>query len=191
METMIAGISGRVLKKSGNVLLVETKSGVVFEIVCDVQTSEEVKEGEECFLHTFLNVSQDGITLYGFSNERKKELFLSLTKVSRLGPKTALKIISNEDAETLVTMIASQDVEGLSKLPGISKKTAERIVMELKDEFESAGIKDMRIYHESLEALVSLGYPEKQAREAVKHVYREGMKTSELIKEALKFLSQR
>ncbi|KAF2959341.1 MULTISPECIES: Holliday junction branch migration protein RuvA [unclassified Thermotoga] len=188
---MIAGVSGRVLKKSGNVLLVETKSGVVFEIVCDVQTSEEVEEGKECFLHTFLSVSQDGITLYGFSNETKKELFLSLIKVSRLGPKTALKIISNEDAETLVAMIASQDVEGLSKLPGISKKTAERIVMELKDEFESAGIKDMRIYHESLEALVSLGYPEKQAREAVKHVYKEGMKTSELIKEALKFLSHR
>ncbi|MCD6551502.1 Holliday junction branch migration protein RuvA [Thermotoga sp.] len=188
---MIAGIHGKVVQKMGNVALVLTDFGIVFEIVCDMQTSQELEENKECYLHTFLSISQDSVTLYGFSDKRKKDLFLSLTKVSRLGPKTALKILSSEDVDTLISMIASQDVEGLSKLPGISRKTAERIVMELKGEFENVGLKDMRTYRESLEALVSLGYPERQARKVIKEVLRDGMSTSEVIKEALRILSRR
>ncbi|PLV58754.1 Holliday junction branch migration protein RuvA [Thermotoga sp. KOL6] len=188
---MIAGIVGKVVQKSGNTIHLSTNSGIVFEIVCDMQTSEELEEGKDCYLHTFMIISQEGVTLYGFSDEKKKNLFLSLIKVSRLGPKTALKLLSSEDVDNLITMIASQDIEGLSKLPGISKKTAERIVMELKGEFENVDIKDMKVYHESLEALVSLGYPERLAREVVKEVLKEGMTTSEVIKKALKILSRR
>ncbi|PLV57557.1 Holliday junction branch migration protein RuvA [Thermotoga sp. SG1] len=188
---MIAGIYGKVVEKNGNTVFISTNSGIVFEIACDTQTCEELEENRECYLYTFLSVSQDGVALYGFSDKKKKELFLSLMKVSRLGPKTALKILSSEDADTLISMINSQDVEGLSKIPGISRKTAERIVMELKEKFESTVLKDMKTYHESLEALVSLGYPEKQARKAIKEVLKDGMSTSEVIKEALRILSRR
>lgn len=188
---MIAVLKGKVVQKNGNVVLLETGCGIVFEVICDLPTSDELETGREASLHVVMSISQEGVSLYGFSNEQKKALFLSLLKVTGLGPRTALKIVSNEEVENVVAMIATQDVEGLSKIPGVGKKLAERIVTELKNQFEGVKVKNLSAYHEAVEALVSLGYPEKEARKVVKEVVKPGLSTSEIIRQALRVLSKR
>ena len=185
---MIRFLKGKISEIGEGYVVVEV-NGFGLEIMSDEMTLSTLKEGQEVFLHTVLIFGEEP-KIYGFSNSEKRALFLKLLQVSKLGPKTALKMLSSVDAGTLVSLIISGDVESLSKIPGVGRRTAERIVAELKDslkEFEAAE-KDV---FEAIEALKALGYSASEASSAVREVVREGMDVSQIIKEALNVLMRR
>lgn len=185
---MIGALRGKLLKKEGTKAYIDV-NGIIFEVNCDLFSLNELEEGKEIFIYTLMLINQEEINLFGFSNEKRKFLFQKLIKVSKLGPKTALKILSSSDASEIAGLIVSEDVARLSKIPGIGRKTAERIIAELKDQVkEIASEKTMEIM-EAIEALTALGYSENVARKCVRKVAKPGMDVSEIIKKALKEMS--
>lgn len=187
---MVELIEGIYAGRSEGKILVSI-GGITLGIVTDAESFSEAKEGERVTVFVKMIVSQDDISLYGFDSKIKKEAFEKLIKVSKLGPKTAVKILSSTSVEFLSNAIASGDVERLASIPGIGRKTAERIITELKDEFEPTEVDEKSL--EAIEALVSLGYSKTQARTAVKKVIKElgeSGNVSKIIKESLKVLSK-
>ena len=163
-------------------------SGVGVEVFTDAFTMESLQEGEEAVLYTVLVWGEEP-KLYGFQDEKKRELFIKLIGVSKLGPKTAMRIISSADFEFIVSAIVSGNSEQLSKVPGIGRKMADRIVTELKDSFKGFEVVEGEgAFLEALEALKALGFSAKEAAEALKKVRRKGRDSAELIKEALNVL---
>lgn len=158
------------------------------------QTGEKVK------LFTIQVVREDDISLYGFLNKEERALFTSLLSVSGIGPKLAMALISAFPLDKLVTAIAQGDITLLSSISGVGKKTAERLVLELRDKIGktyaikpsemSSGIKgDQTIVADSISALISLGYSPKEAREAIMRLNLENPASVEVvIKQALKSL---
>ena len=186
---MIELVRGKFLGRSEGKVLVDIGS-LVIGIICDAESFSETKEEQEITVFTKLIVTQEDISIYGFDSKEKRDVFEKLIKVSKLGPKSAIKILSSASIEFLSTAIANGDIERLSSIPGIGRKTAERIVAELKDEFEPVQVNNVSL--EAIEALVSLGYAKTQAQNAVKQARKEypDANLSKLIKEALKILSK-
>ena len=190
---MIHAVLGQLEKIENGKLYIEV-NGLIFEVVVGETGEYEEKTNEKIKVYTKLIVSDDGITLYGFSTIEKLKLFEKLISVNKLGPKSALKILASSSVEELVSAIISGDVAKLSKLPGVGNKTAERIIMELKDslkEFDvSLSEKDKKIL-EAIEALVTLGFSKSQAIKVVKKVAGDKDTLDDIIKKSLKFLSNR
>ena len=145
------------------------------------------KSGE---VYTYLAVREDGISLYGFSTIEEKNMFLKLITVSGVGPKSGIAILSAIDISSLATMIATEDVKGLSKIKGLGKKTAERIILELREKVEASyyeGEKPSKNAEETQEdqdaiiALMSLGFTKTECAKAVKSAKENGAKTIEQI----------
>ena len=170
---MIAHVRGKVLEKQPTRLVVEM-GGVGFGILVPLSTSRKVgKPGETVALHTVLVVREDALTLYGFLSPPERDLFLKLIAVSGIGPKIALGALSGSPAGDLVAAIRDQNLAFLTRLPGIGKKTAERMTVELKDSLiEFDGAKGPRERSQSQEdaiaALVSLGYSRPASTDAVR-----------------------
>lgn len=190
---MIHAVKGRLVKVENGKLYVEV-NGLIFEIIVGETGEYEEKIQNEIIVYTKLIVSEDDLRLYGFSTLEKLKLFEKLISVNKLGPKSALKILASSSVEEIVSSIVGGDVNRLSKLPGVGNKTAERIIMELKDslkEFDvSLSEKDKKSV-EAIEALVTLGFSKSQAMKAVKKVASEKDSLDDIIKKALKFLSNR
>lgn len=158
------------------------------------------KVGEKVKLFTIQVVREDDISLYGFLNKEERALFSLFLSVSGIGPKLAMALISGFPLDRLVTAIAQGDVALLSSISGIGRKTAERIVVELREKIGkayalkpaemTAGMKgDQTIVSDSISALISLGYSPREAREAIMKLNLEGVKSvEEIIKSALKSL---
>jgi len=194
---MIAHLRGRILEKQPTRLVVEV-GGLGLEVLVPLSTARGAGEvGEEVSLPAVLVVREDSLTLYGFSGPRDRALFLKLIGVSGIGPKLALNALSGSGVEELVAAIRDRDLAFLVRLPGIGKKTAERLSVELQDAlagFEAAAPAPDRVKAESVAvaALVSLGYKQVAAREAVRRALeREGKAAGveELIRAALGSLS--
>ena len=188
-----------------NGIVVETGSGVGFEIFVH-QGSPIYKhsEGDEIQVFTEMIVREDGMSLYGFHNRESLEFFKLLTTVSGIGPKGAMGILGSMPLSELKLAIAMGDVKSISKAQGVGKKTAERLVVELKDKVGQADIDtdtgdiagsmasdgsasgDAR--SEAIAALISLGYARSEAFKAVSSVGDEGLTSEEYIKKALKNL---
>jgi Holliday junction DNA helicase RuvA len=193
---MIAHVQGTLLEKQPTRLVVAV-GGVGLEILVPLTTSQTLGDsGSEISLHTVLVVREDSLTLYGFGSGRERSLFLKLIGVSGIGPKIALAALSGPPIEELVAALRTQDLAVLVRLPGIGKKTAERMALELKDsltEFEA----DMPVSRfsqtqgDAVAALVSLGYKKAAAEDAVKRVAGEGEPgdVGELVRAALGRLS--
>jgi len=202
---MIRYIKGTYTMQFENSIVVETGSGVGFEIFVH-QGSPIYKhsEGDEIQVFTEMIVREDGISLYGFHNKETLEFFRMLTTVSGIGPKGAMGILGSMPLSELKLAIAMGDVKSISKAQGVGKKTAERLVVELKDkvgaqdidtetgeilsgsDFGGAAADDAR--PEAISALMSLGYARAEAFKAVSAVGDEGLTSEEYIKKALKAL---
>ena len=185
---MIGSIKGKIILKTEKALIVEA-SGVGYKISVSPDTLSKAKKvGDDIFLFIHTHIREDAFDLYGFLNYPELEFFEMLISVSGIGPKGALAILGVTSIETLRKAIGTGDTSYLTKISGIGKKTAEKIVIELRDkmgtELESSSLQEEM---DSLEALKSLGYSQNQAREALKKVSPE-LSTNVKIKEALKIL---
>ena len=173
---MIAHLRGRVLVKAPNQVVVEC-GGVGYDVAISVATFSALPaEGREASLYVHTHVREDQIALFGFAEVQEKRLFERLLTISGIGPKLAITVLSGISAERLVGAIRGQDHGTLTKIPGIGKKTAERVVLELKDKLDDLAValpeapvgRGMGAAGEdALSALVNLGYARPVAQRAL------------------------
>lgn len=169
---MIAHLRGRLLSKTPQSVVVEA-AGVGYEVAISIPTFTALPgEGEEVSLLIHTHVREDILALFGFTTPVEKKLFEKLLGISGVGPKLAITVLSGLPPERLVAAIQGQDHASLTRIPGVGKKTAERIVMELKDklqELASAPIAGTStpVSEDVLSALVNLGYPRASAQKSV------------------------
>jgi Holliday junction DNA helicase RuvA len=177
---MIAHLRGLLLSKSPNLIVVEC-AGVGYEVAVSVATFSALPaEGASAALHVYTNVREDQIALFGFAEIAEKRLFEKLLTISGIGPKLAITVLSGISAERLVTAIRSGDHATLTRIPGIGKKTAERVVLELKDKLEELAVpasSETPTPHgvagdDAISALVNLGYQRPVAQKAVESALR-------------------
>lgn len=188
---MISYITGKILNKQNQKLTILTGSGVGYEVMVMPLFYLDLEEGAEVGLHTYLAVRENALDLFGFQNLEEKDLFLKFLSVSGVGPKTAMHLLSLGTVAEISSAIGRGDVEYLTKVSGVGKKTAERIVVELKSKLQNS---EFRIQNgevgenlgEVIDALVSLGYSKEEARMIVKGLDSKGKTSEELVKEALK-----
>jgi Holliday junction DNA helicase RuvA len=171
---MIAHLRGRLLAKHPNQAIVETH-GVGYEVAISVPTFTEMPaEGAEVALHIHTHVREDALSLYGFLRLAEKHLFEKLLTVSGIGPTLAIKILSGMPTDEMVGAIRGGDLARLTRIPGIGKKTAERMVLELRDKLpaptgglEMTAALASPVEEDVISALVNLGYPRAAADKAL------------------------
>ena len=201
---MYAFIEGEVCEKANGSLIL-LASGVGWQLSCSNSTLQAAPAlGSRMRCYTFLSVREDAMELFGFASREEKELFLLLTSVSGIGPKTALGLLGAMPLRDLNLAILLGDVNTLSRAPGIGKKTAQRIALELKDKISQA---DVSAYSseaapasvsalmntdsaaEAVEALIALGYSSAEARNAISRIHDQAEKPEDLIRLALRTMA--
>ena len=171
---MIAFLRGRLFSKSPNQAIVEC-GGVGYDVTISVATFTTLPpEGAEARLHIFTHVREDQLALFGFAESEEKRLFEKLLTISGIGPKLAITVLSGIDSSRLVTAIRNSDHATLTRIPGIGKKTAERVVLELKDKLDDMAVAPASASaaygpagDDALSALVNLGYARPIAQRAI------------------------
>lgn len=201
---MIAYIKGIVTHRLVEAVYVNVHD-VGYRVYVPSSVQSQLQVGEETCLYTYTNVREDAIQLYGFLTIEDYELFLMLISVSGVGPKLGLGILSAISPDQFVGLIISGDTKGLQKLPGIGKKSAERLVLELKDKIESLGIAGtftpggtistlvkapVGVTEEVVEALMALGYSAQEVQPVVQDVYDGTQEVPELLKQVLAALGK-
>lgn len=189
---MISSLSGTVRYKDTRSLVVDI-SGVGYKVFVTTETALDSVPSSPIFLWTHLAVRETSLELFGFLDKETLDAFELLITISGIGPKSALGILNVANPAMLRQAVASGDTTYLTRVSGIGKKNAEKIVLELKDKLKTTSEDhsiNMRSEGDALEALVSLGYSERDAREALKRVSKEIEGASERVKAALKVLSQ-
>ena len=194
---MIAHLIGKLIYKSPDHSIVDVK-GIGYKIFTPLSTYYVLpKTGESVTLHIHTRVREDELKLFGFLTEEEQTIFEKLITINKVGPKLALGILSGMSPENLLTAIMSNDAARLSAIPGVGKKTAERLTLEMKDKlsdltFEMAHQQDTEVpegpYEDALSALVNLGYKKPQAEKSLKSAYNTIGKDGsleDLIKESL------
>lgn len=181
---MIAHLHGKLLAKRPNQIVVET-GGVGYEVGISVPTFSELPaHGSDVSLHIHTYVREDVIALYGFLHPAEKELFEKLMTVSGIGAKLAMTILSGMPADHMVAAIRANDIGRLTKIPGIGRKTAERMVLELRDKLPFSGSATCaaqppsRVEQDVLSALLNLGYPKPAAEKALAAALKTGAEHS-------------
>lgn len=198
---MIAFIKGKVIDEfEGGVVL--ENNGIGYEILCSAALLAKLSAEKEGGVFTYLQVKEDGLSLFGFDNKEEKRMFLKLISVSGIGPKMAMGILSGMRVNELATAIAMNDVKGLSRIKGLGKKTAERIILELRESVsaENAAIAAEESFaapvftsedEDAIIALMGLGFSGIQSRNAVKTAKEQGAKTiQDVISFALKSMGK-
>jgi Holliday junction DNA helicase RuvA len=191
---MIAHLRGKLLEKHPNQAVVET-AGVGYDVTISIPTFSELSSvGSEVALHIHTHVREDQLALYGFGRPEEKQLFEKLITVSGIGPKLAITILSGMPADDMVSAIRGNDFARLTKIPGIGRKTAERMVLELRDKLPPQGTYQVHaipslsaVQEDVLSALINLGYQRPAAEKAVERVSKNGRSDSfdVLFREAL------
>ena len=192
---MIGRLTGNLLEKNPPQVTVDV-SGIGYDIDVPMSTFYHLPRiGEKVSLHTHLVVREDAQLLYGFGTEAERATFRQLLKVSGVGPKVALAVLSGMSVNDLAEAVTMQESGRLTKVPGIGKKTAERLLLELKDRLKVdvriavGGIAPASSNADILNALISLGYNEKEALYAIKQLPVD-VPVSDGIRQALKLLSK-
>ncbi|MFD2514723.1 Holliday junction branch migration protein RuvA [Pontibacter locisalis] len=194
---MIAYIDGKLAHKDPTYVIIDV-NGVGYQIRISLSTYSSLPAGERCKLHTFLSIKEDAHTLYGFTTAAEKEAFLHLISISGVGPNTGLMILSSLSVEEIQQAILREDVRTIQNVKGIGAKTAQRIILELKDKIKKEAMLSDSIVPaashntnraEALSALVTLGFAKNVAEKTLDSIIkREGgnLSVEELIKFALK-----
>ena len=183
---MIAFVRGTAVDMTENSVIVET-GGIGYEIYMTGTDLSQIHMGEEVKIHTYFNVREDAMQLYGFRSKDDLQMFKLLLGVNGVGPKAAVGVLAGITADELRFAILSDDVKTLSKAPGIGKKTAQKLILELKDKMKLEDAFEIKLAHEqekaaaglgevsdggqeAVEALVALGYSSTDALRAVRKV---------------------
>ena len=197
---MIGRLRGEIVAKRPPHLLVDV-SGVGYELEAPMSTFYDLPAvGAAVVLHTHLVIREDAHVLYAFAREAERALFRSLLRVSGVGPKMALAILSGMNADEFARCVQRDDTAALSRLPGIGKKTAERLIIEMRDRLarlddeafavavrpQATGAGAPSALEDAVSALIALGYKAPEASRMVRAVAAEGLASEELIRAALK-----
>ena len=200
---MYAYIKGKITDRNDQQIVVEN-NGIGYLVNCPIGISADIGGlNEEVTVYLYQSVKEDDISLYGFSSRDQKEMFLKLITVSGIGPKVAHTICASLSAEQIAAAVMSNNVALLTGVKGLGKKTAERIILELKDKLKAqlgasasvsvtpvaaaaAGNGNAGIMQDAVGALVVLGYKDQEAADAVAAAYEEGIGLEDLIRKALK-----
>lgn len=197
---MIRHITGKYLFYEKGSIVVETQGGIGFRIhVADTSPVLNAREGDVVQLYTYMQVKDDGMSLFGFNNRDALTLFEQLLTVNGVGPKAGLAIMSIGTVNQIKAFIMHKDAKSIAKAQGVGKKTAERVILELADKVSAVPIQDAEIATESavlfsdernnaVVALTTLGYSKAEAEEAIGHVPEDDLTIEEYIKKSLKFL---
>jgi len=201
---VIGRLRGIILEKQPPLVLLET-NGVGYEVHMPMTCFYELPElGQEAIIFTQFIVREDAQLLYGFNDKQERALFRELIKVNGVGPKLALAILSGMSAQQFVSAVEKEEITALIKLPGVGKKTAERLVVEMKDRFKglngdlfnnhtditlpasASKAKESDAEGEAVAALISLGYKPPEASRMISKVAKSGAESETLIREALR-----
>lgn len=205
---MIAMIEGKIAEKTAGEVVVMTAGGVGYRLTCSMNTLSSLPAaGESCRLHAYLSVREDAMELYGFQRPEEKEMFRRLISVSGVGARSALAILGSMPLSELRLAILTGDAATLSRAPGVGKKTAQRLALELKDKLTQDALGDgdgpeifavadagtapaADALSEAMQALKALGYSPQEAASALKGVQGKAETADEMIKLALRHMAQ-
>ena len=195
---MIAFVNGRLVHKEATYVVIDV-NGIGYHIFISLATFSKIKDGEACKLFTYFHVKEDIQALYGFLSEEDKLFFMNLISVSGIGPSTGMVMQSSLSTPELKSAIVSEDVDAIQKIKGIGAKTAQRVILELKDKIrkegfsldsrQSGGTTDNNLRIEALSALVMLGINKAAAQKSIEAVLRNSennITLEQLIKQSLK-----
>ncbi len=196
---MIGRLQGILVEKQAPSLIIDVQ-GVGYEVNAPMSTFYHLPElGEKVSLHIHMVVREDAQLLYGFYTERERALFRSLIKVNGVGPKLALTILSGLDPDSFVQCIQNNDSSRLTGIPGIGKKTAERLIIETRDALSKwdvqantqvDGLAPSNTQQDAISALTTLGYKNNDAKRAVEKIYNAELRSEELIRLALQSMAK-
>lgn len=205
---MIAYLSGKILEKEANTVIIDV-GGIGYEATIPLSTFYELGEtGEDVSLRIFTYVREDTLQLFGFKTLQERELFLKLITVSGIGPKAGISMLSGMNSDEIIAAIRTDNLARLTSIPGIGKKTAERLVIELRDKVASLAsisspgsnistdgqipVSTNEIYDDAISALVNLGYQRNAAEKAVNKAVQEGteMSVQKLLRRSLQLLAK-
>lgn len=195
---MIGSLIGLIKEKTPSSILLEV-NGIGYEIAVPLSTSFQLPNvGESAYLLTHLVVREDQHSLYGFATDEERKLFRALIKISGVGAKLAITILSGTNVNGFIQSVVNEDIDALVHLPGIGKKTAERLVVEMKDKVSEISSDENSLSEsnensavaEAINALVNLGYKTKDAKTILDKIESGGLTVEELIRQALKSLNK-
>ena len=195
---MIAFLKGKLVHRDPTFVIVDVQ-GVGYQLQISLQTFSEIKEQENVMLHTHLNIREDAHVLFGFSSQAEKKLFQQLISVSGVGPSTAIIMLSYMNSNELKSAIVREDAVSLQAIKGIGGKTAQRVIIELRDKLKKESWEETQpaislgphntMRNEALSALLTLGLPKAAAEKSVDTVLKKSGNTitlEDLVKQALK-----
>jgi len=187
---MIARLSGKLIEKSANTIIVDV-GGVGYEVSIPLSTYYEIGEvGSEIDLRIYTHVREDAIQLFGFRTARERELYLKLISVQGVGARSGITMLSGMSADEMIEAIRKDNIAKLTAIPGVGRKTAERLIVELRDKVSELAMAERGVaaaagaaggddaFEDALSALVNLGYQRVAAEKAMQHVRREGVEAN-------------
>lgn len=203
---MIAYLSGKILEKHTNTVIVDV-GGVGYEVFIPLSTFYELGDaGSDLQLRIYTSVREDAIQLFGFKTAREKEIYLRLISVQGVGAKSGITMLSGMSADEIIAAIRTENLAKLTAIPGVGKKTAERLVVELRDKISElakgisaessmsaiAGVGADSVFDDALSALVNLGYQKNAAEKALQQAKQDGTELSvqKLLRAALQRLAK-
>lgn len=199
---MIGRLRGTLLVKQAPQLLIDV-NGIGYEVSAPMSTFYSLPEiGETITLHTHLVVREDAHTLYGFATENERAMFRALIKVNGVGAKLALTILSGISADDFILCVMDNDIAGLTRLPGVGKKTAERLIIEMRDKLKDWGaaatsespnlalVQPADAVADAVSALIALGYKPPEASKMVRVVDAKDLPSEEIIRQALQAVAK-
>lgn len=187
---MISSLRGKIISRKPDNVVIDV-NGVGYQVNVPLSILSNLpEEGNDVFLHVYTHVREDALQLFGFFSEDEKKIFTTLLGITGIGPKMALNILSGISHNDFLHAIEKEDVAMLCRIPGLGKKTAHRLILELREKLpSSSGIQD-RLFEDTLSALVNLGYKKNIAQQFLEKTYKKGLGDIEsLLKETLKHLT--
>jgi Holliday junction DNA helicase RuvA len=199
---MIAQIQGRLLSKTPSLIIINN-NGIGYEVLIPLSTYYELPDiGTEVHLFIYTYFKQDAILLVGFASEREKHLFKLMISITGIGPRLAVNVLSGISSDELINAVANSDLKRLLKVPGLGRKMAERVILELRDKVSEYQSKEQASYAENknnhmlaedaISALINLGYKNQSAKAAIDRILAEGIEHNSMdviLKKALKMLA--